>query len=260
MILKRIAPLALAGLFALAGNSYAANKQQQTFTTEQKSTIENIVHDYLLNNPTILVEVSQKLQEQQQQQMEQLQQNAQNTIPQVAGDLFGVGPIAGNSQGDVTLVEFFDYQCPHCKDMSQVVDQLVQQDPNLRVIYKEFPIFGRSSVFASKAALAANKQGKYDQLHDELMATENPLTEKKVMLAAQKAGLDINQMKKDMASDAVKQELNGNMKLGQQLGIMGTPAFVIGSTNNTKDKKSFFIPGASTKDAIKGFIVQVRSN
>lgn len=256
-MLKYIAPLAFAGLFAVAGSSYAADK---SFTDQQTSAIENIVRDYLLNNPTILVEVSQKLQEQQQQQMQQLQQKAQNTIPQVAKELFSVGPIAGNSQGDVTLVEFFDYQCPHCKDMSEVIDQLVQQDPNLRVVYKEFPIFGRSSVFASKAALAANKQGKYDAFHDALMATDNPLTEKKVMQAAKKVGLNIDQMKKDMASNAVKEELNGNMKLGQQLGIMGTPAFIVGDTNKAgnKNSKSFFVPGVSSKEAIKGLVIQVR--
>ncbi|MFN7098284.1 MAG: DsbA family protein, partial [Gammaproteobacteria bacterium] len=191
--------------------------------------VQQIVHDYLLNNPQILVQVSQKLQQQQMQQMQQVQQNAQKVIPDISAQLFSdkSSPIGGNVNGDVTMVEFFDYQCPHCKDMAAIVGDLTKQDGNLKIVYKELPIFGADSQFAAAAALASMQQGKYDQFHNALMQAPAPLTSDVVMQVAQANGLNVVQLQKDMNSDAVKQELKDNMQLAQKLKLMGTPAFVI---------------------------------
>lgn len=246
---------------AIAADSAATTPQ---FSADQKQQIQEVVHSYLVNNPQVLIEVSQKLQAQQEKQMQQVEENAQKAIPEVAATMFNSAssPVAGNPKGDVTVVEFFDYQCPHCKDADPTLKEMIQKDPNLRIVYKEFPIFGNSSAFASKAALAANMQGKYAAFHDALMATPNPLTTEKVMAAAQQAGLNVDQLKKDMDSDAVKEELANNLKLAQKLGIMGTPAFVIGSTANaaSKDSKSFFIPGVAGSDIVLELVAQVRGS
>lgn len=248
---------------ALSLNTAIAAPASATgFDKTQTQQIETIVHDYLLNNPQVLVEVSQKLQAQQEQQFKKIEENAQKAIPEIAAELFNAAtsPVAGNAKGDVTLVEFFDYQCPHCKDASPIINDAIKNDPNLRVVYKEFPIFGQSSTYASKAALAANKQGKYLAFHEALIETQNPLTKEKVMAAAKKVGLSIEQWEKDMDSQAVKDELAANLKLAQKLGIMGTPAFVVGSTQNaaSKDSKSFFIPGGITGEVVQSLGVEVR--
>lgn len=263
MKLPRIlSTIAISSVVALAPQAFAA-KDSNSFTPDQKKIIEQITHDYLINNPEVLVEVSQKLQEQQENQMKKIEENAQKAIPKLAKELFNDSnsPIIGNPKGNVTIVEFFDYQCPHCKNMSQVVDGIVKKDDKVRVVLKEFPIFGSSSVYASKAALAANKQGKYTQFHDALMETANPLTKEKVLEAAKSVGLNIDQLNKDMESKEVKDELDQNLKLAQKLGIMVTPVFIIGSTENAHNEKnkSYFIPGGGiSEEVMQNFIVEIR--
>ena len=254
--------LLLAGIaISVAGTGFAA--ASDSFNEQQTKQIQQITKEYLLNNPQILVEVSQKLQEQQEQQLRKLEENARRVIPQYAKDLFNNqnSPVVGNASGDVSVVEFFDYQCGHCKEMTEVMNTLEQKDSNLRIIYKEFPIFGQSSVYASKAALAANKQGKYKEMHEALMETNNPLTVEKVMAAAKQVGLNAALLQKDMNSDEIKNELNDNMRLAQKLGIMGTPAFIIGSTSkaSNKDSKSFFLPGSTSPEVLQGLIIEVRN-
>lgn len=243
-------------LLTLTGSAFAKN----SFDAQQKQQIGEIVREYLLNNPQVLVEVSQKLQEQQQDHLKQMEQKAQALIPEIADDLFNAeySPAIGNTKGNVTVVEFFDYQCPHCKNMSEVIEGVIKADSNVKIVFKEFPIFGRSSVFASKAALASQKQGKYKAFHDALMNASNPLTEEKVLKAAKSVGLNIKKLKTDMESAQVKNEITANVKLAQKLGLMGTPAFVIGSTENTKDSKSFFVPGGTSTEVLQGFVSQVR--
>ncbi len=236
----------------------------KTMSPEEKTQIEQVVRDYLLNNPEVLVEVSRKLQEQQQQKMVKMQQDAQKKIPKLANELFNnkASPMIGNPDGSVTVVEFFDYQCPHCKDMSPVLETVIKQNPDVRVVYKEFPIFGSASMYASQAALAANQQGKYKQMHDALMETSNPLTDKKVMEAAESVGLNITKLKQDMDSDIVRNELEQNLKLSQKLGLLGTPAFVVGHSTKGSDADipAFFIPGGANVEILQQYVVQVRGS
>jgi protein-disulfide isomerase len=254
----RIRSLFLATLVTVGMSTtvYAAD----TLTPAQQKQVQQIVHDYLLNNPQILVQVSQKLQEQQMQQMQQVQQNAQKVIPDVSAQLFNdkTSPVSGNLNGDVTMVEFFDYQCPHCKDMATVIESLAKQDGNLKIIYKELPIFGADSQFAAAAALASVNQGKYEQFHNALMQAPDPLTNDVVMQVAQSAGLNVDQLKKDMNSDAIKQELKDNVQLAQKLQLMGTPAFVITNTKNID--QSVLIPGTTSQDVLQSIISQARTN
>lgn len=229
-------------------------------TSAQTKEIEKIVHDYLVNNPEVLIEASQALQQKQQQNM---QQQAQSAIQENAGQLFTDSmTVTGNPKGNVTLVEFFDYQCIHCKKMSPVIAELVKNDANLRVVFKEFPIFGKSSELASRAALAAAMQGKYMQMHEALIGQEKRLNDEIINQAAQSIGLDMDKFKTDMNSKAVTDALDANRQLAEKLHLMGTPAFIIASTPAGQFKqgsKPAFIPGAASQETIVELIKKANS-
>lgn len=221
----------------------------------QKKQMETVIHDYLVQNPEVLVEVSQVLQQKQQKTM---QDQAVSAISKNAGSLFeGNLAIAGNPKGNVTMVEFFDYQCGHCKKMKPVIDGLIKNDPNLRVVYLEFPIFGKTSELASRAALAAAMQGKYDAMHQALLQIDKHLDDALVMQAAKTAGLNTVTLKTDMDSKKVTDILAANRQLAEQLHLMGTPAFIIGATPAGKFKvgsKPAFVPGAASEETLRDLI------
>ena len=254
-----ILSLSLFATTLLAANTTFAAQDLSSTQTQQ---IQQVVHDYLMNNPQILVQMSQKLQQQQMQKVAKIEKQAQAVIPSIAQELFHDknSPVGGNANGTITLVEFFDYQCPHCKDMTKIVDDLAKEDKNLRIVYKEYPIFGGASNIAAKAALAANKQGKYAAFHDALMNTKGSLSEAQVMSLAEKNGIDIKQLQKNMKSDVIKKELEQNQQLAKKLKLLGTPAFVIGQTNNANSKNSILIPGTTSEQVLQQVIAQVKSN
>jgi len=226
-----------------------------TFSGTQKKELEQMVHEYLVNNPEVLIEASQALQQKQQKEM---QSQAQGAITANAAQLFaGSVTTMGNPKGNVTVVEFFDYQCMHCKKMKPVLADLLKKDKSLRVIYMEFPIFGKSSEVASRAALAAAMQGKYQAMHNALFDNEKHLDEDSVMKAAKAAGLDVNKLKQDMQSEKVTKMLDTNRQLAEKLHLMGTPAFIVASTPNGQFKigsQPAFVPGATTLPALEAMI------
>lgn len=227
----------------------------------QKKEIEKVVHDYLISNPEVLLEASQALQQKQQQNM---QQQAQSAIQENAAQLFqGKYTTVGNLKGSVTIVEFFDYQCIHCKKMSPTLDSLVKKDSDLRIIYKEFPIFGKSSDFASKAALAAGMQNKYLAMHEALLKTDKRLDEQVIMDIAKSVGLNLQKLKTDMDSKEVTEILDTNRELAEKLHLMGTPAFIIASTPGGQFKtgtEPSFIPGAASEESLQELIKKAAGN
>ncbi len=242
-------------VLAMAMVSPALFAEAAPMSADQKKQMEQVMHDYLVHNPEVLIEASQVLQQKQQQAM---QDQAKNAISQNANELFiGQLSIAGNPKGNVTLVEFFDYQCIHCKEMKPIIDELIKSDPNLRVVYREFPIFGKTSELASRAALAAAMQGKYVAMHQALMAIDKHLDENLVMSAAKSAGLNVAKLKTDMASKSVTDTLDANRKLAEKLHLMGTPAFIVASTPGGTFKAGStpdFVPGAATQQALQDMI------
>jgi protein-disulfide isomerase len=164
--------------------------------------------------------------------------SGQNVSPQYINSLFHQAgdPIAGNPKGTVTIVEFFDYRCIHCVNMSNVMSALIHNNSNLRVVFKELPIFGDVSIYAAKAALAAKMQGKYVVFHEALMRAGKGLTPEKVIAVAETVGLDTKKLTTDMASNSVEQEIQNNARLADSLQINGTPAFVIGKTHSNNAK------------------------
>ncbi len=195
--------------------------------TMSKDEFEQRVRAYLLEHPEVIGEAINRLEAQQREQDAKLGQAAlKSHVDAVFRD--ASDPVGGNLKGDATLVEFFDYNCPYCKQMASVMMQAESSDPQLRVVYKEFPILGPDSLFAAKAALAANKQGKYVAFHRALYQARGHIDESKVLEAAKAAGLDVARLKADMQAPEISARLDQNIKLAQALGINGTPGFAIG--------------------------------
>ncbi len=218
------------------------------FTALQKNDIRNTVREYLLENPEVVVEALETLQARQQQHQGRQRQNA---VVARADQLFRSrsDPSVGNPQASVTIVEFFDYQCPYCRRMAQQLSKLVEEDPDLRIVYKEFPVFGPASTLAAQAALGAARQGKYEEFHLALMGIRGAPSERSIFRAAERIGLDIGRLRADMNSPNAQRLFQRNRRLAQELGIRGTPAFVVGNQ---------VIPGAIEIGRLRNLIAEVR--
>ncbi|GGB29328.1 Protein-disulfide isomerase [Tranquillimonas rosea] len=137
-------------------------------------------------------------------------------------------PVLGNPEGDVTVVEFFDYNCPYCRRAKPEIEALLAADPNVRLVYREWPILGEGSVFAARAALAAREQGLYEDFHWAMMGMNGRAEESAVLRIAEEIGLDIVQLRRDMEAQEIDAHIQTSMRLARALGITGTPSFVIG--------------------------------
>lgn len=137
-------------------------------------------------------------------------------------------PVLGNPKGDITLTEFFDYNCPHCRKMVPTMQKLIASDDRLRVVFREWPVFGEGSEFAARAALGALPQGKYWQVHSALMAMKERATEPTVLRALRPLNLDEARLRKDMDSDRVSEHIANSRKLADHMSLMGTPTLIAG--------------------------------
>lgn len=182
--------------------------------TADRTRIEQVVREYVLANPDLIPQAMQKLQEREHSRA-------------IAADRSRIetpfaGAEMGNPRGDVTLVQFFDYNCGYCRASLPVIDKLIKTDPNLRVVFRELPILAESSRDAARVSLAAAVQGKYRAFHDAVYAG-GPITDATIAAAARTAGIDPSRVPDDADT-----ELAGNLALAQKLGITGTPAWVVG--------------------------------
>jgi protein-disulfide isomerase len=246
LVRARLVLLALACGVAAAwcGGSAAAAEPNMP----QRQQIEAIIHDYLMQHPDVLIAALRLAEDKMNRDDEA---KASQALAQHRREVFNdpATPIGGNPQGDVALVEFFDYRCPYCKQVEPSLESIVKQDPKLRLVYKEFPILGPVSVTAARAALAAQRQGKYGAFHAAMMAARGNITDDMVYQVAGSVGLDLAQLKRDMASPEIAQTIKANKKLADALDIRGTPAFVLG------DK---VVPGAVDLDELKTMIADAR--
>lgn len=137
-------------------------------------------------------------------------------------------PVLGNPKGDITLTEFFDYNCPHCKRMVPVMQKLIGADAGLRVVFREWPVFGSGSEFAARAALAALGQGKYWPVHSGLMAMRGRAEEASVMRVVRKLGLDERKLRADMNSKRVSDHIATSFELADHMSLVGTPTLIAG--------------------------------
>jgi protein-disulfide isomerase len=211
--------------------------------------IEKIVRDYLMREPEVIYEALQELQRRQAEQQAERQRLALlESRDELVAD--PATPVAGNPDGDVTLVEFFDYRCGYCRRVVSSVQALLDQDDGLRVVFKELPVLGEDSVRAARAALASQKQDAYMPFHFALMRADD-LSEQGIMKIADRLGMDTERLRADMAAPEVDQAIEANYQLANLLGIEGTPAFVIGDE---------LVPGAIDRTRMEALIRDARSS
>ena len=205
--------------------------------------IEKIVHDYLLREPEVLAEALRRLQ---QRQSASAAQKAKQAIRDNQQALLSdqTSPIEGNAQGKVTIVEFFDYRCVHCRRVASTLENLVRSNTSVRVVYKNFPVLGEPSVLAARAAVAAQQQGGWPKLHRAMLAYEGDFTTDSLAALGASVGLDAAKLKTDMMSPATDKALQANLALAAALGLDATPSFVIG------DRVIRGAPSAETLQAI----------
>jgi protein-disulfide isomerase len=236
------------GLGVLLALSPLGPARAADFSPDQRKAIEAIIHDYLIKNPDVLLDALQAAED-------KIKGDARDKAAQALStrrrEIFDdpETPFAGNPKGDVSLVEFFDYRCPYCKQVEPALEALLGEDRQLRLVYKELPVLGADSVTASRAALAAKKQGKYDAFHRALMALKGQINEAAVLKTAESVGLDVERLKRDMASPEIARALKANTELAEALDIRGTPGFVIGNE---------IVPGAIDLATLKQMIATAR--
>jgi protein-disulfide isomerase len=192
-----------------------------------EARVKELVLEAIRENPQIVMEAVEILQRQDAEVQSVVQAEVLTTQRAILENDPNA-PVLGNPDGDVTVVEFFDYNCSFCRRAMPEVKALLTADPNVRLVYREWPILSDGSVFAARTALASRKQGKYDEFHWALMAIRGPAEETSVLRVAANIGLDIAQLRRDMESVEVSEHIATSMRLAQALGFNGTPSFVIG--------------------------------
>jgi len=213
-----------------------------------KAALGKAIRDYLIANPEVLVEAMQELERKQDSQRDTA---AQKAIQEHRDALLRdpETPVAGNPSGDVTIVEFSDYQCPYCKRAHAAVKSVLANDDKVKLVFKDLPILGEPSRIAALAALASRAKNKHLAFHDALMEYTGKLDRDRIMEIARSVGLDVAKLQQDMEDPKLKQIIDRNIALASALGVRGTPAFVIGNQ---------FVPGAVDADTLKRLITDAR--
>src|SRR6516164_7324300 len=247
--MKLIAALGLAA--ALAGTAPLVVKARaDEFTPAQKQELGAFIKDYLVTNPDVLREAIEALDK---RDKEVAEAERQKVVVNQAGALFSskFQATIGNPKGSATLVEFFDYNCHFCKGALPDVTKLMKDDPNLKLVLKDYPLLGPGSVEAAKVASAARNQlpgDKFWPFHTKLLATHGPVGKTEALAVARDLGLDMERLAKDMESPEIKSGLNEVMQLADALQITGTPTFVLGQD---------VVVGAVGFDQLKGKVDSV---
>ncbi len=229
-----------------------ARAEHNNSASPEQRTLEQTIHEYLLDHPDVVLEVLEIL------RARKTATAAERTRASLAAhrdELVNdpASPVGGNPDGDVTLVEFFDYHCAYCKRVLGAMKAVLEEDPGLRVVFKEFPILGPDSFVAARAALASRKQdpAKYLEFHIALMSTRGRLTQPRILEIARDVGFDTERLVADMAAPEFAATIERNLALARALDINGTPTFVIGDR---------LIPGAVDLDTLRKLIAEARAS
>src|SRR5215468_1552671 len=224
---RLLAPALLALALGMAPQAAPA----QSFSDVQRSDIEKIVREYIISHPEVLEEAMNELSK---RQAAAEAEKHQATITGSADLIFNSprGVTIGNKDGDVTFVEFFDYNCGYCKRAMADMLDLMKSDPKLKVVLKEFPVLSQGSVEAAQVAIAVRMQDptgkKYLDFHQKLLGGRGPADKARALAVAKDVGLDMAKLEKDMASPEAKATIEENFKLAEEMGMNGTPSYVIG--------------------------------
>ena len=215
----------------------------------ERDAIREIVREYLMEHPEVIEEAVGVLRER--RERERMERSRAAIVEHREALLaHPASLVSGNASGGLTLVEFFDYQCGYCNRMLPAVVDLLRTDRELRVVWKEFPVLGPASRFAARAAMAAERQGRYLEFHLALMGRREQLSESAVIETAAAVELDVERLLRDMEDPAIESYLDETAQLAAALGIGGTPAFVVGDV---------LVPGAVDGERMKEILAQARS-
>lgn len=250
MVIRGICRTLLAvGALVLAA-AVQAQEQSQVIEPTQKSVFEEMIRNYILANPEVLIE---SLQIYEQNKRLAADKAARQMVTQRWEDLSNApgSPVLGNPDGDVQIVEFFDYRCSYCITVAQQLRVAVQTDGKIRLIMKEYPILGADSAYAARVALAAAKQGQYERLHFAMMTVKGKVTKASAMELARRLNLDMDLLARDMESKEIDEEIQKNYELASSLGIRGTPTFVIGDR---------VVKGAIQMPDLRKLVDEIRAN
>ena len=219
--------IVLATLLAAAAAAAMPRAGAAEMPPERRQAIEAVIEDYLVRNPEVIERALRSLEAKRKSDEAAAVQAAIQTHRE---ELFErpATPIGGNAQGDVTMVEFFDYRCGVCRRVHPILASLMKSDDRIRRVYKEWPILGPDSLYASRAALASRAQGKYLAFHDALMESRSRLDKADVLKVASRVGIDTERLQRDMDSPEISAIIERNYALAQALRINGTPSFLIG--------------------------------
>jgi protein-disulfide isomerase len=241
--------LFLAAIGGYALKEFAGARDSVEAPSAASPSIDQQISQYIKDHPE---EVMAALKLAQANAEKQKDADAQLAVAAQQDQIFNnpADPVIGNVNGDVTVVEFFDYRCPYCKRVSDSLMTLVKEDPNVKVVFKEFPILGPGSTVAAKIALAAHRQGKYEQVHTAFMAHKGSFEQEDLLDLAASAGADRAKLATDMQDPAILGLLQANDSLAAALGITGTPGFLFGRQ---------LVPGAVSLDDMKKFVTAARA-
>ena len=234
---------AMSSALALCLSTTAMSAQEMS-----KDEMRDFVLETIRDNPEIVMEAIQTLQARQEQsQADQAQ--AVLSANRAALEQDPTAPVVGNPDGDVTVVEFFDYNCGYCRRTYSDVQNLLGSDSNLRLVLREWPILGEESVYAARAALASRAQGKYEEFHNALMQNNGRANEASVLRIAKELGMDTDQLVRDMDAPEVAAHIQTSMQLTQALNLNGTPAFIFGDQ---------LVPGAIEFEQMQALVAEIR--
>ena len=229
--MTRLPRLVLAAGAALLAISLPHAVRADDFSTAQRGTIEKIVHDYLIAHPEVIQDAMTELEKRQTAAETEKHKAA---VALHSQQLFNSPRevVLGNPHGNVTFVEFFDYNCGYCKHAMSDMLTLLKDDPNLKVVLKEFPVLGPGSVEAAQVAVAVRMQDKtgkkYLEFHKELLGGRGAADKMRALAVAKDVGMDMDRLAKDMTSPEVKATIDEDYKLAEALGVNGTPSYVVG--------------------------------
>lgn len=239
----------LYSLLLFLGLGSASAVSSNAFTDKQVREIERLIKKVLIEDPGIVAQSFQKFVKQQKEQKKQRSlQFIKDNNSMIVND--PTTPILGNKNGDVTVVEFVDYNCGICRREHSVIQKLLKEDPKVRVAVKIFPVLGKDSVLAASYVLAAKRQGKFAEIHNALLESKEPVSKEVLLKVAKGLGLDLKKLEADANDQTMLQNsLQPTIFLAQSLGIRGTPTFIIGEN---------FVEGQIEYNKLKFFISESR--
>lgn len=244
--MKKTFCLPFAVLIFIATQINAATiADKSTFNQKQITKIQKIVHEYIVNNPNVLLEAGKKLQEQEALKEKAQLEKIKTNIPKYKTDIFDTDVpgriVSGNPKGKIILAEFTQFQCSHCRAVTPLIDKLLKENLDIELITIYWPFFGNDAIYAAKALLAAQKQNKLNELNQAMLAIQEFMTKDKLdSIIKSVPNLDVKQLYTDMDTKEIDNGLKANFKLAEKLGLVGTPVLIF--TNKEMTKFSL-IPG-----------------